>query len=84
MPLAEDGLSRVLTEVDENRRGFVVREIGFDANGKIVYRFPDDVEIRREFERGIFDVAPVDTNAPDDLTPDSFETQWSANPDQAA
>ena len=76
MRLAEDGLSRVLTEVDENRRGLVVREIGFDANGKVVYRYPDAAEIRRAFKRGIFDVAPVDTSAPDDLTPEAFETHW--------
>jgi hypothetical protein len=84
MPLANEGLSRVLTEVDESQRGLVLREIGFDANGRIVYRCPDAAETRREFKRGIFDLAPVDTSSPNDLMPETFETHWRANPNQSS
>ena len=84
MPLAGDGLARVLTEVDESRRGLVLREIGFDTNGRIVYRCPDAEETRREFKRGIFDLAPVDTGTANDLTPEIFETFWCANPHGSA
>ena len=72
--IAETGVARVLTEADA--KGRVVREIGFDVDGMITYRFPDAAERRRGFERGLFDLAPVSLTESDDLTQDQFEKYW--------
>ena len=72
--IAETGVARVLTEADA--KGRVVREIGFDLDGTITYRFPDAAERRRDFKRGLFDLAPVSLTESDDLTQDQFEKYW--------
>ena len=67
------GLSRVLTEVDDE--GSVTRELGFDAEGKIVHRYPGE-PTRAEY--GVFDLAKI--QAPDRTGIDNaeFERLWSA------
>ena len=52
--LADLGISRVMVEVSPT--GNVLREIGFDHSGKIVYRFPGEGRFGRH---GLFDVATI-------------------------
>ena len=72
--ISETDVARVLTEVDA--KGVVVREIGFDADGTITYRFPDATERRRNFKRGLFDLSLVSLSESDDLTYEQFEEHW--------
>lgn len=72
--LAKDGLDAVLTEVDVC--GQVVREIGIDQTGHVVYRWPSP-SMPRRFGRGLFDGVIVDLgrNGPQ-MSRDEFETFW--------
>ncbi|MDE8651833.1 hypothetical protein [Novosphingobium album (ex Liu et al. 2023)] len=54
--LAELGINRIFVEVSAT--GQVVREIGFDDNGLVIYRFPGN---DRFGKYGLFDNATVDT-----------------------
>jgi hypothetical protein len=71
--LERDGMSRIITEVDED--GFVTRELGFDGDGALVHRHPGEPS-RAKY--GYFDlakIAPADTA---DMDAEEFERLWSA------
>ena len=44
------GLTRVVTEVDDH--GSLTRELGFDAEGSIVHRFPGEPKRAMRFRSG--------------------------------
>ena len=67
------GIDRLLLELD--RDGRVLRELGFDAAGRIVHKCPDD-----KFEHGthgLFDLARFDVSGlTSDLDKEEFERFW--------
>ena len=67
------GLSRLLTEVDD--QGSVTRELGFDAEGNIVHRFPGE-PTRAEY--GVFDLAKIGPSERVAMEAEQFERLWSA------
>jgi len=67
------GLTRVLTEVDDN--GSVTRELGFDGQGNLVHRFPGE-PTRAEY--GLFDLAKISSSERADMDAEDFEQLWSA------
>lgn len=69
--IASVGLASIWTEVDADGR--VVREIGFDANGRSVLGAPT-----AERARGLFDNVTValERNDEDELEPSLFEEAW--------
>jgi hypothetical protein len=67
------GLSRILTEVDDD--GCVSRELGFDVQGNIVHRFPGEPT---RAEHGVFDLAKIGTPDASDMELEDFERLWSA------
>ena len=72
---ASPPFSKVLIEVGPD--GFVVREVGFAPDGRVVYRFPDPSRSRGF--RGLNDGTNWDTrNEPGDPTPEEFEAAWTA------
>lgn len=69
------GIARILTEVDE--RGRVLRELGLDATGSVIYRAPSTIGGR--LHRGYFDGSLIKVLSHlDDCTRDEFEAIWSA------
>jgi hypothetical protein len=77
--LADEGLSRILTEVDEE--GFVTRELGFDIEGNLVHRYPGK-PTRAEY--GLFDLAKIDARDRTEASPEEFdrlfdEEFWAEN-----
>jgi hypothetical protein len=67
------GLTRVLTEVDDNGR--VTRELGFDSQGNLVHRYPGE-PTRAEY--GVFDLAKIGPSNRADMDAEEFERLWSA------
>ena len=67
------GLTRVVTEVDDD--GSVTRELGFDAKGNLVHRYPG--EPSRAKDR-VFDLARVGRSGRADMEAEEFERLWSA------
>jgi hypothetical protein len=72
-----DNISKVVTEIDE--MGHVTREIGFDAEGLIVYRAP--LRANNRLERGLFDGALIDLQVESGsaCTEDEFEQMWEGS-----
>jgi hypothetical protein len=67
------GMARILTEVGDD--GSVTRELGFDAEGNIVHRFPGE-PTRAEY--GVFDLAKISPSGGADMKAEEFERLWSA------
>jgi hypothetical protein len=68
------GFAALYTECDAN--GVVKREIGVDASGKAVYRFPRQI---LDGQRGIFEFMTIDLKEPaENLSAASFENAWQA------
>lgn len=67
------GLSRILTEVDE--QGTVTRELGYDEAGDAVHRHPGD---STRAKRGVFDLAEIAPSTATDMDPAEFDRLWSA------
>jgi hypothetical protein len=67
------GLSRVLTELGED--GSVTRELGFDAGGSIVHRYPGEPT---RAEHGVFDLAKIGSLSWADMEAEEFERLWWA------
>jgi len=67
------GLSRILTEVDDN--GVVTRELGFDVEGKVIYRHPGKPTCAKY---GLFDLAKVAPSDRTEMDASEFERLWSA------
>lgn len=67
------GLSRILTEVDE--QGEVIRELGYDQSGKTVHRYPDEPP---RATRGVFDLAKIAFFNETEMNPADFDELWSA------
>jgi hypothetical protein len=67
------GLSRILTEVGDD--GSVTRELGFDAEGNLVHRFPGE-PTRAKY--GVFDLAEIDGSSGPELNAEEFERLWSS------
>jgi hypothetical protein len=75
--LLELGLAAVLTEIAPG--GFVLREIGLDGAGSVVYRAPDD---ESGHDRALFSGQTVDAENLDEcdtMRPDEFERLWDGN-----
>jgi hypothetical protein len=70
------GLACVLTEVDDE--GMVTREIGFDAQGKIIHRCPGEPTVT---EYGVFDLAKIAPSRDNDMSAEEFERLWSSGQD---
>ena len=68
------GLACILTEVDDE--GAVTREIGFDAQARIIHRCPGKPTVTDA--HGVFDLAKVGPSRGSDMTPAEFERLWSA------
>jgi hypothetical protein len=67
------GIERLLTEVAEEGR--VIREIGFDAEGNVVHRYPG-VPTKAEYRvLDLTKIAPLDGA---DMDAEEFERLWSA------
>lgn len=66
------GLSRILTEVDEE--GWVTRELGYDAAGKLVHRCPGEPTLNGKY--GVFDLAKISPSDRSDLKPEEFDRLW--------
>jgi hypothetical protein len=66
------GLSRILTEVDE--QGTVTRELGFDVDGNLVHRCPGEPTLT---EYGVFDLAKIAPSDRTDLEPEEFDRLWA-------
>jgi len=68
------GLTRILSEVDN--QGTVIRELGFDAEGRLVHRCPGQPTLT---EYGIFDLAKIaPTFEGTEMESDEFDRLWSA------
>ena len=67
------GLACIVTEVDDE--GTVTREIGFDAQGKIIHRFPGEMTIAKY---GVFDLAKIAPSRGSDMNMEEFERLWSS------
>ena len=67
------GLSRILTEVNEE--GTVTRELGFDADGELVHRWPGEPTVTDKY--GVFDLAKIAPSNRTNLEPDEFDRLWS-------
>lgn len=75
--LRELGLAAVVTEIGPE--GIVLREIGLDGAGSVVYRVPDDVS---RHDRALFDGQVVDAGNFDEcdaIPGDEFERLWHGN-----
>ena len=66
------GLSRIITEVDEE--GFVTRELGFDAEGNLIHRCPGEPTVTDQY--GVFDLAKIAPSDRADLDPEEFDRLW--------
>ena len=53
----------------------MTRELGFNANGNIVHRYPGEPT---RAERGVFDAAKVGASDRVDMDAEDFERLWSA------
>jgi len=58
------GLSRILTEVDE--QGTVIRELGYDLNDNVVHRHPGEPT---RAKHGFFDLAQIAPSDTCDMEP---------------
>jgi hypothetical protein len=67
------GLSRILTEVDE--QGAVTRELGFDVDGNVIHRHPGE-PTRAKY--GVFDLANIAPGDTTEMDPAEFDRLWSA------
>jgi hypothetical protein len=67
------GLTRVVTEVADD--GSVTRELGFDAKGDLVHRYPGEPT---RAKNGVFDLATIRRPDRADMENDEFERLWSA------
>ena len=67
------GICRVVTEVDDE--GSVTRELGFDAEGSIVHRYPGEPT---RAKHGVFDLAKIAPSNRADMEAEEFERLWSA------
>lgn len=67
------GLSRILTEVDE--QGAVTRELGFDADGDVIHRHPG---APTRAKHGVFDLATIAPSDATEMDPAEFDRLWSA------
>lgn len=67
------GLSRILTEVDE--QGTVTRELGYDEGGNAVHRHPGEPT---RAKHGVFDLAEIAPTTATDMEPAEFDRLWSA------
>jgi YD repeat-containing protein len=67
------GLSRIVTEVDE--QGMVTRELGYDADGNLVHRHPGE-PTRAKY--GVFDLAKIAPSEAAVMEPVEFDRLWSA------
>ncbi len=65
-------LSRILTEVDEG--GAVIRELGFDAGGNLVHRYPGQ-PTRAKY--GVFDLAIIAPLEGTEMEPAEFDRLWA-------
>jgi hypothetical protein len=70
------GLLRILTEVADD--GSVMRELGFDAEGNVVHRFPGEPTRADYADYGVFDLATIDPSGGADMDAAEFERLWSA------
>jgi hypothetical protein len=70
---AADGeeLTELWAEIDET--GWVVREIGFGADGSIRHKHPGDGPVGGY---GLFDVTPLDPSTPADMSLETFDEMW--------
>jgi hypothetical protein len=66
------GLTRVVTEVDDD--GSVTRELGFDAEGALVHRYPGEP---KRAKHGVFDLAKIGRSDRADMEAEEFERLWS-------
>jgi len=66
------GLSRIITEVDE--QGLVTRELGYDAEGNLIHRCPGEPTVTDDY--GVFDLAKIAPGDRTDLEPDEFDRLW--------
>lgn len=66
------GLSRIITEVDE--QGLVTRELGFDAEGNLIHRCPGEPTVTDDY--GVFDLAKIAPSDHTDLEPEEFDRLW--------
>jgi len=66
------GLSRIITEVDEE--GLVTRELGYDATGNLIHRCPGEPTVTDVY--GVFDLAKIAPGDRTDLEPDEFDRLW--------
>ena len=66
------GLSRILTEVDE--QGTVTRKLGFDAESNVSQRHPGE-PTRAEYD--VFDLAKIAPSGSVDIEPAEFGRLWS-------
>jgi hypothetical protein len=66
------GLARIVAEVGDD--GFVVRELGYDMEGRLVHRCPSEGCYGA---RGIFDSAPIAVPFATAMPPEEFERLWS-------
>ncbi len=66
------GLSRILTEVDE--QGTATRELGYDESGNAVHRHPG-APTRAKY--GVFDLAQITPSIATDIEPAEFDRLWS-------
>jgi hypothetical protein len=72
--LARLGIARLMVELSS--AGMALREIGFDGNGEVVYRFPGQGRFGR---RGLFDNAVVSTSQLiSDLSLEEFNKSFEA------
>jgi hypothetical protein len=67
------GLTRVVTELDEDN--FVTRELGFDAVGSLVHRYPG---APCRAKHGVFDMTKVGPSNRSDMEAEEFERLWWA------
>ena len=67
------GLTRIVTEVDDD--GSVTRELGFDANGNLVHRYPGEP---KHAKHGVFDQANFGRSDRTDMGAEEFQRLWSA------
>ena len=66
------GLSRIITEVDEE--GLVTRELGYDAEGNLVHRCPGEPRVTDQ--HGVFDLAQIAPSHRADLDAEEFDRLW--------
>jgi hypothetical protein len=67
------GLSRILTEVDE--QGAVTRELGYDKSGNAVHRHPGEPT---RAAHGVFDIPEIAPSKATDMEPAEFDRLWKA------